>query len=98
MNKVWLVTGSASGLSLAKLVSGAFERRLQVPVSAGRKRPVLGANKSSPERRYPGNASNPGLRNCNLLACIRVLFSTDRGAQERPTLLTLEELVEQTSR
>jgi hypothetical protein len=25
-----------------------------------------------PQRRYAGNASNPGLRNCNLLACICV--------------------------
>lgn len=89
----------------------------------------VGPNKSSPERRYPGYVSNPGPRNCNLLACICVWFSTDRrwspqlikqalkyagigiacltispwfsgtsGAQERPTLLTLEELVEQTLR
>jgi hypothetical protein len=47
-------------------------------VSAGPKHLVSGANRSSPQRRTPGNASNPGLRNCNLLACIRVLFSTDR--------------------
>jgi len=39
---------------------------------------VTGAIKSSPQRRYPANSSNPGLWNCNLLDCICVLFSTDR--------------------
>lgn len=56
-----------------------------------------GANKSSRQRRYPGNASNPALRNCNLLACICVLFSTDRRGATKTYAANAEELVEQMS-
>jgi hypothetical protein len=92
--------GTTSARSWPASASGGRHRRPPT-----RRDPMLtvanvwyrGANKSLPQRRYPGNASNPALRNCNLLACICVLFSTDRRGAGKTYAANAEELVEQTS-
>src|SRR5580698_9256236 len=86
--------GFVAAISMrARTAFGRSESVEQRPVTKAYFRPradgfehLIAAPVTSPQRRYSGNSSNQGLRNCNFLACVCVLLSTARRAQERAGL------------